>query len=481
MANGLTRPLNIEARAQKKTNIIEDIFGTPAERIQQRQLEAAQEIQQEQRVQKQKESDYRLFMQFERNFEKLTDKRSLAEQMGLNELVAGMDNKYDFGTIQSEEQLLQDMTKAVDSRELVQIYSNIRDDSYYSDKALTVAESRMKEFGNILPKKQRTDYDLNKADYIDGVQAIQYYEQLKVNTKEPYANPQVTVKINGVDTPMAYDSLVKLINDEYEKQDERLKQIETYENNFNNQFQYALSQFAPKPESPTDDTTRDDTTRDDTTRAKSLGDDFVLDPRFEKTLESLDISSMDVDLSALEEGEMETMSQQLQYIEDVLKKDTQGEYFDNPELPSGGRNMSMTSLREEYEKAAAPTQEEFMQNVNNLQESLTKIGVDVSQNDVIRLLSTAEFGESLEDSNIYFGGPGAISDEEREGFFGVENRLKRKTNRLERSRKGEKGSINPKLLEFFGTEERIAELQKRLESPEPLDAEDLLRMLFRGE
>ena len=77
MANGLTRPLNIEARAQKKTNIIEDIFGTPAERIQQRQLEAAQEIQQEQRVQKQKESDYRLFMQFERNFEKLTDKRSL--------------------------------------------------------------------------------------------------------------------------------------------------------------------------------------------------------------------------------------------------------------------------------------------------------------------------------------------------------------------------------------------------------------------
>ena len=112
MANGLTRPLNIEARAPKRKNIIEDIFGTPAERIQQRQLEAAQELQQERRVQKQKESDYRLFMQFERNFDNLSDKRKLADQMGLTELVACMDCKYNFETIQSDEQILQDISKA---------------------------------------------------------------------------------------------------------------------------------------------------------------------------------------------------------------------------------------------------------------------------------------------------------------------------------------------------------------------------------
>ena len=105
MANGLTRDININVRAPKKTNIIEDIFGTPAERIQQKQLEAAQELQQERRVQKQKESDYRLFMQFERNFDNLSDKRKLADQMGLTELVAGMDGKYNFETIQSEEQI----------------------------------------------------------------------------------------------------------------------------------------------------------------------------------------------------------------------------------------------------------------------------------------------------------------------------------------------------------------------------------------
>ena len=470
MANGLTRPLNIEARAQKKTNIIEDIFGTPAERIQQRQLEAAQEIQQEQRVQKQKESDYRLFMQFERNFEKLTDKRSLAEQMGLNELVAGMDNKYDFGTIQSEEQLLQDMTKAVDAKELVEIYSKIRDESYYSDKALTVAESRMKKFGNILPEEQRTDYDLNKADYIDGVQNIQYYEQVIQNTKEPHINPQVPVRIAGKDVSMAYDDVVKLKNSEREKQVARLKNIEAYENNYNNQFQYALSQFAPKEDPPKEDPPKEDPPKEDPPI-----DDIVLDPRFEKTLESLDISAMDVDLSALEEGEMETMSQQLQFIEDVLKRDTEGAYFDKPEVgQTYGINMSI--LEGLYEKAAAPAQEEFMQNVNNLKESLTKIGIDVSQNDVVRLLSTAEFGEALDDSNIYFGGPGAITDEEREK---AERKLKRKTKRLEKSQRGT--GINPKVLDIFGTEEKIAELQKTLESSEQLDAEDLLRMLFRGE
>ena len=166
MANGLTRPLNIEARAPKRKNIIEDIFGTPAERIQQRQLEAAQELQQERRVQKQKESDYRLFMQFERNFANLSDKRKLADQMGLTELVAGMDGKYNFETIQSEEQILQDMSKAESVQELVQDYNKIRTDSYYSDKAKTVAESRMKDLPSVITRRETDDYNQDKVLYM---------------------------------------------------------------------------------------------------------------------------------------------------------------------------------------------------------------------------------------------------------------------------------------------------------------------------
>ena len=186
MANGLTRPLNIEARAPKRKNIIEDIFGTPAERIQQRQLEAAQELQQERRVQKQKESDYRLFMQFERNFENLSDKRKLADQMGLTELVAGMDGKYNFETIQSEEQILQDMSKAESVQELVQDYNKIRTDSYYSDKAKTVAESRMKDLPSVITKRETDDYNQDKVLYSTNLREIAQLKQIESNFKSNF-------------------------------------------------------------------------------------------------------------------------------------------------------------------------------------------------------------------------------------------------------------------------------------------------------
>ena len=53
MANGLTRALNINVTQNKRSNIIEDIFGTPAERVQQQQIKAAEDVKQEQRIIKQ--------------------------------------------------------------------------------------------------------------------------------------------------------------------------------------------------------------------------------------------------------------------------------------------------------------------------------------------------------------------------------------------------------------------------------------------
>jgi len=466
MANGLTRPLNIESRAPKRTNIIEDIFGTPAERIQQRQLEAAQELQQERRVQKQKESDYRLFMQFERNFENLSDKRSLADQMGLDELVAGMDNKYDFGTIQSEEQLLQDMTKAADAKELVQIYSNIRDDSYYSDKALTVAESRMKDFGNIIPAEQRAEYDLNKADYYDGVQAIQRYEQEIANTKEPFANPQINIGTKTNAIPISYNDLVKLNNDEKAKQVLRLKAIEAYENNFNNQFQYALSQFGPQPEAgqgegveAVDNVVDVNTVNNmeeinDVITETNLTDidDLGLDEQYVKTLENLDISAIDADVLGDDPSQiMEPIVSSLENIQSFLTADVEsGAYFGDE------------------------SKAEFQDEVKNLSKELFELGINVSDNEVVRLLNTADFG-GTPSYDIIFGGPDAIGDVERRK---IEKKVERTRKRIEKSQRGE--GLNPKVLDMFGTEDKLKRLINELDSPQQFTSEDLLRMLSEG-
>jgi len=466
MANGLTRPLNIEARAPKRTNIIEDIFGTPAERIQQRQLEAAQELQQERRVQKQKESDYRLFMQFERNFENLSDKRSLADQMGLDELVAGMDNKYDFGTIQSEEQLLQDMTKAADAKELVQIYSNIRDDSYYSDKALKVAESRMKDFGNIIPAEQRAEYDLNKADYYDGVQAIQRYEQEIANTKEPFANPQINIGTKTNAIPISYNDLVKLNNDEKAKQVLRLKAIEAYENNFNNQFQYALSQFGPQPEAGQGEGVEAVDNVVDVNTANNMEeindvitetnltdiDDLGLDEQYVKTLENLDISAIDADVLGDDPSQiMEPIVSSLENIQSFLTADVEsGAYFGDE------------------------SKAEFQDEVKNLSKELFELGINVSDNEVVRLLNTADFG-GTPSYDIIFGGPDAIGDVERRK---IERKVERTRKRIEKSQRGV--GLNPKVLDMFGTEDKLKRLINELDSPQQFTSEDLLRMLSEG-
>jgi len=405
-------------------------------------------------------------MQFERNFENLSDKRSLADQMGLDELVAGMDNKYDFGTIQSEEQLLQDMTKAADAKELVQIYSNIRDDSYYSDKALTVAESRMKDFGNIIPAEQRAEYDLNKADYYDGVQAIQRYEQEIANTKEPFANPQINIGTKTNAIPISYNDLVKLNNDEKAKQVLRLKAIEAYENNFNNQFQYALSQFGPQPEAgqgegveAVDNVVDVNTVNNmeeinDVITETNLTDidDLGLDEQYVKTLENLDISAIDADVLGDDPSQiMEPIVSSLENIQSFLTADVEsGAYFGDE------------------------SKAEFQDEVKNLSKELFELGINVSDNEVVRLLNTADFG-GTPSYDIIFGGPDAIGDVERRK---IEKKVERTRKRIEKSQRGE--GLNPKVLDMFGTEDKLKRLINELDSPQQFTSEDLLRMLSEG-
>lgn len=409
MANGLTRDININVRAPKKTNIIEDIFGTPAERIQQRQLEAAQELQQERRVQKQKESDYRLFMQFERNFENLSDKRKLADQMGLTELVAGMDGKYNFETIQSEEQILQDMSKAESVQELVQDYNKIRTDSYYSEKAKTVAESRMKDLPSIITKRETDDYNQDKVMYSTNLREIARLKQIESNFKLNFeglneqqlreltftdtgtdAIPQPTYQGGRVidiglsqSTPVyaTYGQLRDRINSLESNQEVLLENVELYENRSQNEFKYALELFAPQPEQTGEDTglpvesgvgTAVDvqTLNENQQEAVSLLediDDLGLDENYVKTLERLDISALEAD--ALGENPAEKLDpivSTLNQISDLI------------EQPS-----DYVARRYTDEEAA-----QLPKLVDDLIDSVERLGVDITDNQALKILDS---------------------------------------------------------------------------------------------
>ena len=408
MANGLSRQLNIEARAPKKTNIIEDIFCTPAERIQQKQLEAAQELQQERRVQKQKESDYRLFMQFERNFDNLSDKRKLADQMGLTELVAGMDGKYNFETIQSEEQILQDMSKAESVQELVQDYNKIRTDSYYSDKAKTVAESRMKDLPSVITRRETDDYNQDKVLYSTNLREIAQLKQIESNFKSNFEGlneqqlreltttnlgtediPQpgyqggVTINLGNATQPayVTYGQLRDRINKLESNQEVLLGNVELYENRNKNEFNYALELFAPQPEQPGEDTglpvesgvgTAVDvqTLNENQQEAVSLLediDDLGLDENYVKTLERLDISALEADALG------ENPAEQLDPIVSTLNQ-----ISDLIEPTSDFTSRQYTSEEKEQLKSS----------VDTLVDDLEKLGVDVAGNEALQLLDT---------------------------------------------------------------------------------------------
>lgn len=444
MANGLTRPLNIEARAPKRKNIIEDIFGTPAERIQQRQLEAAQELQQERRVQKQKESDYRLFMQFERNFENLSDKRKLADQMGLTELVAGMDGKYNFETIQSEEQILQDMSKAESVQELVQDYNKIRTDSYYSDKAKTVAESRMKDLPSVITRRETDDYNQDKVLYSTNLREIAQLKQIESNFKsnfeglneqqlrqltttnlgtEDFPQPSyqggVTINLGNATQPayVTYGQLRDRINSLESNQEVLLENVDLYENRSKNEFNYALELFAPQPEQPGEDTglpvesgvgTAVDvqTLNENQQEAVSLLediDDLGLDENYVKTLERLDISALEAD--ALGDNPAEKLDPIVSTLNQI----------------SGLIEPSSDFTERRY---TSEEQTQLKSSVDALVDELEKLGVDVAGNEALQLLDTLSI-----DARGNIRSDDRVLDDTREAD--VDN-LRRLQNRLER-------------------------------------------------
>ena len=444
MANGLTRPLNIEARAPKRKNIIEDIFGTPAERIQQRQLEAAQELQQERRVQKQKESDYRLFMQFERNFDNLSDKRKLADQMGLTELVAGMDGKYNFETIQSEEQILQDMSKAESVQELVQDYNKIRTDSYYSDKAKTVAESRMKDLPSVITRRETDDYNQDKVLYSTNLREIAQLKQIESNFKsnfeglneqqlrqltttnlgtEDFPQPSyqggVTINLGNATQPayVTYGQLRDRINSLESNQEVLLENVDLYENRSKNEFNYALELFATPPEQPGEDTglpvesgvgTAVDvqTLNENQQEAVSLLediDDLGLDENYVKTLERLDISALEAD--ALGDNPAEKLDPIVSTLNQI----------------SGLIEPSSDFTERRY---TSEEQTQLKSSVDALVDELEKLGVDVAGNEALQLLDTLSI-----DARGNIRSDDRVLDDTREAD--VDN-LRRLQNRLER-------------------------------------------------
>lgn len=444
MANGLTRDININVRTPKKTNIIEDIFGTPAERIQQRQLEAAQELQQERRVQKQKESDYRLFMQFERNFENLSDKRKLADQMGLTELVAGMDGKYNFETIQSEEQILQDMSKAESVQELVQDYNKIRTDSYYSEKAKTVAESRMKDLPSVITKRETDDYNQDRVLYQSNLREIARLKQIESNFKSNFEGlneqqlreltttnlgtediPQpgyqggVTINLGNIQQPayVTYGQLRDRINSLESNQEVLLENVELYENRSKNEFKYALELFAPQPEQPGEDTglpvesgvgTAVDvqTLNENQQEAVSLLediDDLGLDENYVKTLERLDISALEAD--ALGENPAEKLDPIVSTLNQI----------------SGLIEPSSDFTERRY---TSEEQTQLKSSVDTLVDELEKLGVDVAGNEALQLLDTLSI-----DARGNIRSDGRVLDDTREADV---DKLRRLQNRLER-------------------------------------------------
>ena len=481
MANGLTRAININVTQKKRSNIIEDIFGTPAERVQQQQIKAAEDVKQEQRIIKQKESDYRLFMQFEKNFDNLSDKRKVAEQMGLTELVAGMETKYDFATIESEEKIMQDISTTTEAQELVETFNKIRPDSYYSDKARTLAESKMKSFGNIIPTIATEKYNQDLLMYNTNSRLLQQYKQLQSNFKSNYEGfteeqlraiePQFmgegdaaypaydggqTINVGDKELPsnITYTKLSNDINQLEASNVALLDNQELYEKNFKNQFDYALSEFGPKPEdeATTEIQTGISTAVDVNTLDKQqevallteidelgLGEDYI------KTLENLDISALNADVLGDNPAEkLDPIVNTLDSISGFINEDNlYGRDIESPESYEG-----------------------FESSVDTLIQQLEELNIDTSSNEALMLLDSLKLAD--ENNTLVKTDGGSLDEKSRD-----ENILKRLEKRLARveSRTG----VNPKL-----NQARQRNIQGKIdEVKEDLDANAYLDVIDR--
>ena len=478
MANGLTRAININVTQNKRSNIIEDIFGTPAERAQQQQIKAAEDVKQEQRIIKQKESDYRLFMQFEKNFDNLSDKRKIAEQMGLTELVAGMEAKYDFATIESEEKIMQDISTTSGAQELVETFNKIRPDSYYSDKARTLAESKMKSFGNIIPSAVTEKYNQDLLMYNTNSRLLQNYKQLQVDFKSNYKDfteeelraiePQImgkgdaaytaydgglTINVGNKELPVniTYTKLSNDINKLEAKNVELLDNQKFYETNFKNQFDYALSAFGPKQ--------KETKSKEAKSKAKKVSllteiDELGLGEDYIKTLENLDISALSPDVLG------DNPAEKLDPIVNTLDS-ISGLLID----PS------------DYVERRYTTEEikQLPEEVDLLIKQLDELDIDTSSNEVLMLLDS-----------LKLSGPG-VGDYDRTASLYSDGRLVDDTRRndIDKLRKLEKRlakvesrtRVNPKINQARqrNIQGKINKVEERLKEGNYLD--EILQLL----
>ena len=478
MANGLTRAININVTQNKRSNIIEDIFGTPAERAQQQQIKAAEDVKQEQRIIKQKESDYKLFMQFEKNFDNLSDKRKVAEQMGLTELVAGMEAKYDFATIESEEKIMQDISTTSGAQELVETFNKIRPDSYYSDKARTLAESKMKSFGNIIPSAVTEKYNQDLLMYNTNSRLLQNYKQLQVDFKSNYKDfteeelraiePQImgkgdaaytaydgglTINVGNKELPVniTYTKLSNDINKLEAKNVELLDNQKFYETNFKNQFDYALSAFGPKQ--------KETKSKEAKSKAKKVSllteiDELGLGEDYIKTLENLDISALSPDVLG------DNPAEKLDPIVNTLDS-ISGLLID----PS------------DYVERRYTTEEikQLPEEVDLLIKQLDELDIDTSSNEVLMLLDS-----------LKLSGPG-VGDYDRTASLYSDGRLVDDTRRndIDKLRKLEKRlakvesrtRVNPKINQARqrNIQGKINKVEERLKEGNYLD--EILQLL----
>jgi hypothetical protein len=483
MANGLTRAININVTQNKRSNIIEDIFGTPAERAQQQQIKAAEDVKQEQRIIKQKESDYKLFMQFEKNFDNLSDKRKIAEQMGLTELVAGMEAKYDFATIESEEKIMQDISTTSGAQELVETFNKIRPDSYYSDKARTLAESKMKSFGNIIPSAVTEKYNQDLLMYNTNSRLLQNYKQLQVDFKSNYKDfteeelraiePQImgkgdaaytaydgglTINVGNKELPVniTYTKLSNDINKLEAKNVELLDNQKFYETNFKNQFDYALSAFGPKQK---ETKSKEAKSKEAKSKAKKVSllteiDELGLGEDYIKTLENLDISALSPDVLG------DNPAEKLDPIVNTLDS-ISGLLID----PS------------DYVERRYTTEEikQLPEEVDLLIKQLDELDIDTSSNEVLMLLDS-----------LKLSGPG-VGDYDRTASLYSDGRLVDDTRRndIDKLRKLEKRlakvesrtRVNPKINQARqrNIQGKINKVEERLKEGNYLD--EILQLL----
>ena len=275
MASGLSRAFNIKI-PERKTNIIDSIFGTPSDRLKRAELEAKEDLAYERLEQQAKRDDYKLFLQFEKSFPYLSDKRKIADGMGLDELVTAFDSTVDANVNKKEEQAIKDLAlvkydEGQGLKDVARLYSIIPKDSPNYKMATQAADKAIKSFGDvIISADERNKYEMNKTNLLSlrnqNVQIKQTLDnernsktdpetgELKVLTEDQLRASTIT------NPPKAFEELTDItygkLEDMYIANNESIlstqKLVDDYTNKYNNKLQYVMDTYGvlEKPERP---------------------------------------------------------------------------------------------------------------------------------------------------------------------------------------------------------------------------------------